>query len=1533
MTGLHRAVLKLNMGGERIQVILRKPHLSVSLHQSLSALSSNNSELFISNTKDRSAKTRYIVVESTKRNRTCLFSLRKKKNYVTVDELVDILIRHHGFVRNLVETRIPEVEGRVLLVEEPQKQSSPPSQSDSESSSNQTKVHSIFDIEICDTLTEISKKEAELFKVLNQFKTFESNGVSIIEGAIDPYMQFLYPHLSIKNCKFSSNQILFPFPLSTFPSFLIHLTISNSIFSLSASKQIVSHLPSTLMEFHWISSTIGMNAEVDIAALRKDREEYLNVFMRWLSNSNLKRLSLVHMGLNSGATLKVLQSIPASLVYLDVSGNQLSSLASESSVREDILKKLKNLEYLGLGNTDMSVLSIVIVKETLENSVIKQLDLSSNSNVREILMKAETYLKPSVVVDSLISLQLTNCVLSDSIVGSLSDFLKLFPNLSSLDLSQNNITDHGIVDLKVPVSLQILDLSRNNVGDVGIVSIFNQHDAQLSRLTTLNLQRNKVKSKGISDTLVAIRTLQTTITIRLIDLRDNLIGESGARSIEDFVSEFPGVEINLQGNPISERAKPRAANSEVKGSDELALKPTKRRYPKNVKPAKSTSSDRSVNFKSNHSTRQLPWKLRKGSEVNMKARAKSMFTAANDEMLLARLLQRSNMGTTRDVLSEIPHQLSSNLTNIRIHAVPPNQQLYYAKLIKSSPGLLQIALSEVHINGLESKVLLNAIIGSIRQSTPSMKTEKSLSFVKLDFESDHVGADWLWNSLLLPFNMGTVREHNDGSADVILALEFSSCNLSEDLLNVQVPTTKVDLIPSPVQLRKLVLENCGITRFGIESLLGMLKRLDEQLLPKYPRLLESLQCLSLSQNSIGQRMNSFLEYLSSFSIESLTVLDLSGNSAGFVSRQWIDKLSNVLSQATKLENLILDNNNVDKPCLDALVGALCDGNVKVLGLNGNWLEEKDCREFETSINEIRKSKNGERIVIATSLKISPNFSIAKDAAGSQIISLNHSSLISSISPRHGDMLFVIVDKNQDSIMEDASPPEETSGTYAKKFVKQDEIDDILEKQDGLIKRGFDKTFCRHGPSGMCDYCMPLEPYDAKYLADNKIKHLSFHSFLRKTLVQNKTPSFDHVHFVPPLDTPSFLVKTPCPSKTHPSFPLGICTKCQPSSISLQQQAFRMVDHVEFESADIIDKFIGAWRATGLQRFGYLVGRYEPYGEVPLGVKAVVCAVWEPKQEGTVDGIQLISDDKEVELNAFLTMMGLVKIGMVYTDLVDDGTSTGKVVCKRDADSYFLSSAECMFIAMKQQKYPTPCKYSSTGVFGSRFVTCVISGNAESNIDIEAYQISNVGEALIGDGIVEATVEPSLLRVKESTKEQYVPEVFYKYKNEYGIMVQEVAKPTFPVDYLLVTLSHGFPQTPKQTFTSKESFPSANREILGEIQDMGLLKSYLSRGNIEDKLNDFHLLFYLKTLQILDEADLQKLVNHIKLQTPESFHELKSCGGWQTLMAIVNEYQAPSHTTSKGGSSSRDVPKTWSCAHCTYVNSRGIECEMCGLPKE
>ncbi len=66
-----------------------------------------------------------------------------------------------------------------------------------------------------------------------------------------------------------------------------------------------------------------------------------------------------------------------------------------------------------------------------------------------------------------------------------------------------------------------------------------------------------------------------------------------------------------------------------------------------------------------------------------------------------------------------------------------------------------------------------------------------------------------------------------------------------------------------------------------------------------------------------------------------------------------------------------------------------------------------------------------------------------------------------------------------------------------------------------------------------------------------------------------------------------------------------------------------MDSVVFENPGIVNEFLSFWRNTGNQRLGFLLGRYEVMEEVPLGIKAVVAAVYEPPQESTRDGIKLI----------------------------------------------------------------------------------------------------------------------------------------------------------------------------------------------------------------------------------------------------------------------------------------------------------------------
>ncbi|KIK71420.1 hypothetical protein GYMLUDRAFT_186161 [Collybiopsis luxurians FD-317 M1] len=613
----------------------------------------------------------------------------------------------------------------------------------------------------------------------------------------------------------------------------------------------------------------------------------------------------------------------------------------------------------------------------------------------------------------------------------------------------------------------------------------------------------------------------------------------------------------------------------------------------------------------------------------------------------------------------------------------------------------------------------------------------------------------------------------------------------------------------------------------------------------------------------------------------------------------------------------------------------------------------------------------------------------------KLLSLKGRSL-KNLGLSHGDLVFVqykektSIPSAVESSSGQAVASSSADGAASRPWenVQEDSVDVYWRSKDGKIPRQRDPQFCKHGPKGMCDYCMPLEPYDAAYHKEHGIKHLSYHAYLNKV-----TPkSSGSAQNLPPLSPLDYHVKIPCPTGNHPSWPSGICTTCQPSAITLQSQPYRMVDHLEIASTDVIDRFLQAWRRTGLQRFGWMIGRYEPYEKVPMGIKAVVEAIHEPPQQGELDGLSLglpWEDEPRIRALAAQGSAPLTIVGYIFTDLDPTEEDPTKNVYKRHPGSFLMSSLEAIFAATMQSANPTPSRSSSTGKFSSRLVTAILTGTEDGAIDVSAYQVSEQAMAMVEADMIEASVDPGIVRVKEEDRNvdsaRYVPDVFFSYKNEYGLEVKKSAKPAFPVEYLMVNVTNGFPQNPVPVFQSTQSLienrpgleDQTVERVLSQLASLGAPDVIDSRHRapgqaqkvfeLAKALSDWHLIAFLDTTQLFPPDDMKVLMQVATSPTlmsdPSQLDPLLDTDGWQTLMTFTRE-NAPQQGSTVGGALDEDIPQDIldqiaaqeaaeaaggsgpgsgvasgtgtpgmkTCPHCTFENeARRTDCEVCGLP--
>ncbi|VDK45743.1 unnamed protein product, partial [Cylicostephanus goldi] len=279
-----------------------------------------------------------------------------------------------------------------------------------------------------------------------------------------------------------------------------------------------------------------------------------------------------------------------------------------------------------------------------------------------------------------------------------------------------------------------------------------------------------------------------------------------------------------------------------------------------------------------------------------------------------------------------------------------------------------------------------------------------------------------------------------------------------------------------------------------------------------------------------------------------------------------------------------------------------------------------------------------------------------------------------------------------------------------------------------------------------------------------------------------------------------------------------------------------------------------------------------------------------------------------------------------------------LLCYCFQESFFLSAEECITAGYLQSKHPNITDYCSDRHFGSKFVTVVASGDEQEQVNFHGWQVSNQCTALVEAELLCPTNHPELayIRDKPLTETQYLTDVQYTEKNQYGAEVLKDGRP-LPVEFLLVDVPTGMPKEPQYTFSVPKStrFAIENREAMGEVQGGTNLSQYCSEYSLNDFLEqatNFHFLLYLMTNHLVQFTE--KLCFAVSTQDREMAIEwARETLNWQQLVAVCHE-QGHSNRFVIGqitGHASASTT-TWSCKHCTFENSeQRPDCSMCGLP--
>ena len=367
------------------------------------------------------------------------------------------------------------------------------------------------------------------------------------------------------------------------------------------------------------------------------------------------------------------------------------------------------------------------------------------------------------------------------------------------------------------------------------------------------------------------------------------------------------------------------------------------------------------------------------------------------------------------------------------------------------------------------------------------------------------------------------------------------------------------------------------------------------------------------------------------------------------------------------------------------------------------------------------------------------------------------------------------------------------------------------------KKSEDNTWlCRHGPEGKCVNCV-------KDNFVSGIKHESFDHFMSSRMSKCQHASDARCANCLPPAALSHKVKQ---CNKHAPWPASICNSCMPDTAVVARQTYRHVDYVELMNVKEITDFVKFWQQTHSleQRGGFLYGYYAQDPNYPDGIRAVVECIFEPPQQGDMNGFQFLDDISFVYADMIAAELSLEKIGWIFTSINHDT---------------FLSSYEIRQAAKYQEEF---FSVHPSGYKVSKFVTVILKPTEDGNSMPEAYMVSDQAQALERDGVFGDSENKKKLIKRKPTEKELLP----------TIMCENKPVNEFQPEWFIVSLGCGMPKK-SMTLLEHSDFPVWNRNNTPGKND---IKQYLQKYRNEPsykRFSNFHLLIAIAHIIDIDTA--------------------------------------------------------------------------------